>query len=98
MAHQTSSEDHIKDPQAKLDYSIDWFEWLDEIGDEIATSTWTVSSGITISASPAPTNTTTNATVWLEGGTDGVYNATNTITTVGGRVDERTITIRVQNR
>lgn len=95
MAHQTSSEDHIKDPQAKLDYSIDWFEWLSAIGDEILTSTWTVSSGIT---KETESNTTTNTTVWLSGGTDGVYNATNTITTVGGRVDERTITIRVQNR
>ena len=45
------------------------------------------------------TNTTTTATVWLSGGTaDTSYNIVNTIVTAGGRTEERTLTIAVENR
>ena len=85
-----------KDPQAVLDYTIDWTKWLDEVGDSIATSTWIVPTGLT---KVTETNTTKLATVWLSGGTVGEnYTVTNRITTVGGRADDRSITIRVQER
>lgn len=83
-----------KDPEAILDYVVDWSDWL--VGDTIATSTWVADSGITIDDDD---NTTTTATVWLSGGTVGtVYEATNSIVTAAGREDDRTITVIVLER
>ena len=83
-----------KDPDAILDYTVDWSRWLGT--DTILTSQWTVPTGLTeVSA----TNTPTSATVWLSGGTAGQsYPVTNRITTAGGRTEDRTITIRVEER
>jgi len=87
-------EQFLKDPAATLDYTIDWSLYLG--ADTIQTSTWTVSTGLT-KVTDTKTNTTT--TVWLSGGAAGVdYLVTNRITTVGGRIDERSITIRVRER
>ena len=84
----------IKDPDAILDYAVDWSRWL--AGDLIAASSWTVPSGL---SKVAETNTITRAAVWLAGGAAGqAYVVTNRITTVNGRVDERSITIRVEER
>jgi len=83
-----------KDPQAILDYAIDWTSWLSS--DTISTSTWTVPSGIT---KVSDSTTTTTTTIWLSGGTaDTDYELINHIVTAGGREDDRTITIRVRQR
>jgi hypothetical protein len=83
-----------KDPNAVLDYVIDWgSKWL-EAGDEISTSIWTVPTGIT---KDSDSKTTTTTTIWLSGGTDGEsYDIVNRIVTTGGRTDDRTITIIVR--
>jgi hypothetical protein len=74
-----------------LDYMINWSPWLGT--DTINTSTWTVPTGITKVTS---TNTTTTATIWLSGGTEGkMYEVVNTIITSGGRTDYRTLLIEV---
>jgi hypothetical protein len=84
-------QNHAKDPQAVLDYPIDWESWLE--GDTIATSTWTADAGITIESD---TNTATTTTVWLSGGTlDAIYSLTNHIVTAAGREDDRTIQVRI---
>ena len=45
------------------------------------------------------TITTTKATVWLRGGAGGItYLVTNRIVTVGGRTDDRTISVKVEDR
>ena len=81
-----------KDPEAVLDYQIDWEDWLN--GDTISTSVWTVPDGITIDSS---SKTTSTATVWLSSGTAGItYAVENKVTTVGSRTDERTIYIEVR--
>lgn len=83
-----------KDPNAVLDYSVDWSRWLD--GDSIASSAWTVPIGL---AKVTETNTDTKATVWLSGGSAGQsYPVTNRVTTTGGRTEDRTFTIRVEER
>ena len=83
-----------KDPQAVLDYEIDWSDWLG--ADTIASSSWTVPSGLTEEDS---SDTTTAATVWLSGGTAGTnYDVTCEIVTDGGRTDDRTITIQVKQK
>jgi hypothetical protein len=85
----------LKDPNAILDYKFDWVSWL-AAGETISTSTMTVQTGIT---KDSESNTTTTATVWLSGGTEGNrYTVTNRITTNQGRTDDRTILIRVSNR
>lgn len=79
-----------KDPSAELDYSVDWVTWL--AGDTIANSSWTVSATSLVIITDV--NTTTSATVWLSGGVAGKrYLVTNTIITVGGRTDQRTLII-----
>ena len=83
-----------KDPNAVLDYSVDWTRWL--AGDQIAASEWIIPSGLT---KMADSKTSTSATVWLSGGTAGQwYIVTNRITTAAGRTEDRSFTIRVEER
>ena len=84
----------LKDPSAILDYQNDWSDWLGT--DTIATSTWTVPTGLT---KVSDTNTTTTATIWLSGGTAGMsYTAVNRITTAGGRTEDRSLSFTVVER
>lgn len=86
---------YTKDPNAVLDYKVNWATWL-QASETIASSNFTVPAGIT---KDSQSNTTTTATVWLSGGTVGTeYAVVNRITTNQGRTDDRTITIRVQER
>ena len=83
-----------KDPNAVLDYTIDWTAWLDS--DTISSSTWIVPSGITEDSS---TNDTEITVIFLSGGTAGeIYSVTNRITTAAGRTDDRTIRIKMVNK
>lgn len=87
--------DHKKDPDATLDWTMDWNEWLGPL-ETIAQSTWEVSPGITI---VTESNTQKTAVVWLSGGTEGqVYRITNRITSSDGRIDDRSFTLRCTNR
>ncbi len=93
---------YVDSPSAVLDYQINWAPWLASPpanpGDTIATSTWAQPPGQTglLLTSPSFTTTTATVTVALNaagGGVAGVeYNAINTITTVGGRTQARTVT------
>lgn len=83
-----------KDPQEVIDYMVDWAAPLDN--DVIATSAWTLPTGIT---GGLQTHSDTTATVWLSGGTEGEnYTLVNQITTAGGRTREQTCTLRVRNK
>lgn len=85
-----------KDPQATLDYTLDWTigGWLGT--DTIASVLWTVPSGITQAAA---SNTTTSATIWLSGGTLlASYTITCRITTAAGRTDERSFRVIIKDR
>lgn len=84
----------IKDPNAVLDYKLNWRPWLR--GDSITASTWVVPTGLVKDSESFDTKT---ATVFLSGGTVGEeYTVVNRITTAGGRVDDRSIVITVQER
>lgn len=91
---------YLKDPGATLDYSIDWgAQYLAEF-ETIATSDWSVipvePGGLGIAASSFEPLI---STVSVEGGVAGhVYRVVNRISTVEGRIDERSITIRVEDR
>jgi hypothetical protein len=83
-----------KDPNSTLDYTINWASWLTT--DTISAVAWTVETGITQTAT---SNTTTTATIWLSGGEAGTeYTVTCRVTTTAGRIDDRSIAIRVAQR
>lgn len=85
----------IKDPQAKLPYGHDWSEWLNA-GDKIASSSWTVPTGLTLVAH-GKTDTTTEAV--LSGGVDEeIYYCINHIHTNLGYEDDRTIKFVMKQR
>jgi hypothetical protein len=85
---------YTKDPDALLDYTIDWASLLG--ADTIADVAWIVPSGLT---QTGESHTDTTATIWLSGGAAGVdYPVTCRVTTSGGRVDDRTIRISVDHR
>ena len=88
---------YIHDPDAVLDYGFDWTtdDWLDD-GETIATSTWTVPTGIT---KVDQSNTGTITAIWISGGTDGqFYRVINHIVTSEGREDDRSFFLRVKDR
>ena len=89
----------LKDPAAVLDYSIDWgAEYLD--GDMLAASDWSVipaeADGVTVVGSDFDA---TRSTVKAGGGSPGsIYKLVNRVTLNSGRVDERSIVLRVEQR
>jgi hypothetical protein len=84
-----------KDPDAILDYALDWSKWL-ATNETIVSSTWTPSAGIVVESDSSTASVTT---VWLSGGEAGLpYVVVNHIVTNQGREDDRTITIRVRDR
>lgn len=97
----------IKDPDAVLDYYWDWAattnnssdngDWL-ESGETISTYTVTADTGLT-KDSDEKTNSDTTIKAWFSGGTVGTeYDVVCHIVTSAGREDDRTITIRVEER
>lgn len=89
------SRSHIKDPNAKKPYGVDWGVWLVS-GDSIATAAWIVPTGI---VKESESLAGAQATIWLSGGTDGQhYDVTSRITTALGMIDDQTIRIYVRQR
>ena len=90
------------DPDARLPYRWDWAvpdaageTWLD--GDTITAATVT-SSDPSVTVEP-PSHDDTTVTAWVSGGTVGAtVGLTCHITTAGGRQDDRTMTISIQER
>jgi len=84
-----------KDPDAILDYQIDWSSWLD--GDVISESSWPeVQDGITKESDSHDDST---VTIWISGGILGKkLKAVNRIITVGGRTDDRTIYFNIKSK
>lgn len=85
----------IKDPDAVLDYTFDWSNWL-QPGETIAGYTLDVELGI---VNDRHNGNATSVTVWLSGGDDGeFYRVTNHIVTSAGREDDRTMNVQVIQR
>lgn len=85
-----------KDPNATLDYSFDWGPYLTPLGDTITLVEWVLSTGLT---KVSQSNTATTATVFVSGGVlDEVETLTCRITTAGGRIDDRTISLNIVSR
>lgn len=85
----------LHDPDAHLDYGIDWSAWL-ATGETIDDSTWIVPEPL-IGDDASHTDELT--VVWISGGSAGQrYQVTNRITTTEGRIDDRSITLVCQHR
>lgn len=99
-----------KDPAAIKDYAVKWSDWLLKEEDEISTSTWTTQEGLikgvdglrdaeSETVQPGTLVPESEAFFWASGGEAGnIYWATNRITTAGGRTDEKTIWIPVEEQ
>lgn len=89
----------LKDPDAVLDYAIDWgAEYLG--GDLLAQSDWSVvpeeTGGVTLVGSDFDATTTTAKAA---GGVAGrIYRLVNRVVLQSGRVDDRSIVLRVEKR
>lgn len=97
MANGTKTEPWIKDPDAILDYDVDWTKWLG--ADTLATSAFAIVTAATVPALviDSNSNTTTVSKVWLSGGKSGTkYELRNRITTAGGRTNDRTVYVKVK--
>ena len=85
----------VHDPDADLDYQIDWSEWL--WADTISSSSWTADSllGVTLHGSVF---TSTTATIWVKGGKVNMSGlVTNHIETSGGRKEDRSLLLMIRN-
>lgn len=81
-----------KDPGATEDFLLDWSAAV--AGDQITSSNWTVTSGLTlVSSSNAPGS----ATARISGGTVGqIYTASNTVTLASGQIKVANIRITAE--
>lgn len=91
---------YSKHPDAKLDFSIDWTEFLG--ADDIDTSSWTAEE---IDGDGAPLVLSDNgessgvSVIWIEGGTEGfAYLVSNHIVTTAGREDTRSFVLRIEKK
>lgn len=85
-----------KDPNAILDYTVDWTAYLTPIADTIATTTWIVPATLT---KVSDTHTTMTATAFISGGTvDTTETVVCRITTAGGRTDDRSFVLKIVER
>lgn len=86
-----------KDPDATLDYSIVWKQWLTG-AETIATSDWEVSPDDDTLVIENDSQSTIDTTVWLSGGVLGVtYTLTNRVVTnsTPPRTDDRSFQILI---
>lgn len=89
----------VKDPDARIDIEFDWRAAYPD-GQAVIASSWTVvpdePDGVVV---PAAAHDLTQATATLAGGISGhVYRVTNRVTMSDGQIDERSLTIRVEER
>jgi len=88
---------YVKDPGATLDYSINWGGGYLQSGESLSSSIWTIFP--TDMTQSSASNTASTASITVSGGSAGqIYQLSNRITTSQGRTDERSITIRVEQR
>lgn len=84
-----------KDPDETLGYQINWSRRL-RSGDSISSSIWEVAGGLTKVEDSFDGKTTT---IWLSGGTSGSkYTLTNRVNTVGARVMDQSVSIKIKSK
>lgn len=89
----------VKDPDSRIDFELDWAAAYPG-GQAVTASVWTVipdeAGGVAVAAAAHDLR---QATVTLAGGVVGrVYRVTNRVTLSDGQIDERSMTVRVEER
>ena len=97
------------DPAEDKDYSLDWSAEMTAVSDTIQSSTWALSPAAIAAGVESDQSSfdTTSTTLWLQvnpanqsdaafDGAGSTFEATNTITTAGGRTYERSAEFTVR--
>ncbi len=89
----------VKDPDSRIDFEFDWAVAYPD-GQAVIASAWTVvpdeAGGVTVAGAA---HDLMRATATLAGGVAGrVYRVTNRVTLSDGQIDERSMTVRVEER
>lgn len=93
---RNKNAEYIKDPDAFLDYLVNWAVFLPE-GDVIIDSTFTSDSVELVVEISTFTDTTT--TVWVSGGELGMtHKVVNHITTQAGRQEDQTLVYTIKEK
>lgn len=90
-----------KDPNAVLDYPFDWTEYLAPLDDAIVSATFILETPLTADdARQVLSPDGRIAVVWVEaGGVAGkTYRVTCRITTAEGRIDDRSIFLKIKEK
>ncbi len=86
-----------RDPDAVLDYTVDFTDWVDAMADSLASHTASV-----VGCTVGPLGSYISGKkviVWISGGVVGTpASATVRVTTAAGRVDDRTIHFKIKPR
>lgn len=85
----------VKDPDAKLDYSVDWNNFLDAVNDTISTAEW-VSDNVAITVDDAGHLNGFHTAFISDGVLDANYTITSRITTTGGRINDSSFVILIK--
>lgn len=86
-----------KDPDAVLDYVFDWTEWLDGVTDTLSTAAPVMEEGDAVVESHTIVGKKVH--VWVSGGTAGSTSRLRCrIATAGGRVDDRSVFLKIKER
>jgi hypothetical protein len=90
---------YAKDPDATLDYSVDWTAFMG-VGESLNGASWTVTpieaGGLTLGSELISGN---ERGIYVSGGIKGhQYRLSCQITTDQGRVSERSLTVRIMER
>jgi hypothetical protein len=89
----------VKDPDSRIDFEFDWAVAYPD-GQAVIASAWTVvpdeAGGVAVAGAA---HDLMRATATLAGGVAGrVYRVTNRVTLSDGQIDERSMTVRVEER
>lgn len=86
-----------KDPQERLDYTVEWADRL--TSETISLSTWTITGPDSLLLTDSNSISGTQTVIWLTGGTlNGTYYVLNHITTSAGRQMEQTVRLKIKSK
>lgn len=99
---KTGKASILKDPNAVLDYTFDWTAWMDAIPETtISLADLSVVGSDPLSNVALQSQTIAGKTVvaWISGGVAGEKITVRCrITTAGGRIDDRTVYLKIKER
>jgi len=88
----------IKDPDAELDYAVNWSNWLEE-GETIVSAVWEIPDSFTRPPGKPDRIEEGRTIIWVSGGEPGMDHGLRVhVVTSAGREEDRTIWLRVRNR